>query len=300
MCKLREEMRRHTQSSPTSSYGGQSAGRQSYSSPGSTPPPTPRSWTTSSQSGSVDEAAVYRPSRSPQQWTGSRIHEMRCFNCDELGHIKRDCPYRPSSAASGSWSNSSSPRQGGSYVPPSPERRNEDSSAGAMRTSRGPGRGSPAYVRVKIGRRTYRSLLDSGADTTLIPAKMVNEDGIYSPGEPQIAANGTSIPVLGWTTMTASIGRIPTEISGLVTDHVTELMLGMNWLRENLVTWNFVTGEIILGDEVIQLETVTLIMVNVCSEEEDRHRQKVRTYHVVHRCSATEGPFSTHRLSMVA
>ena len=40
MCELREEMRRQAQSTSTSSYGGQTAERQSFSSPGSTPPPT--------------------------------------------------------------------------------------------------------------------------------------------------------------------------------------------------------------------------------------------------------------------
>jgi len=45
-----------------------------------------------------------------------------------------------------------------------------------------------------------------------------------------IAANGTQTPIVGTTTMRATVGDFPIEIKGLMTDHVSTTMLGIDWL----------------------------------------------------------------------
>ena len=42
-------------------------------------------------------------------------------------------------------------------------------------------------------------------------------------------------------------------ISGLVSEHVSEVMLGIDWLRGNEVRWDFVRGEVNVQGEVYKL-----------------------------------------------
>ena len=59
------------------------------------------------------------------------------------------------------------------------------------------------------------------------------------------AANGTSIPILGAVT--------DIEIEGLVTDHVDEVILGLDWLQAKKADWNFRTGKLSVDGQVYQL-----------------------------------------------
>jgi len=106
-------------------------------------------------------------------------------------------------------------------------------------------------VKVTINRKCCNSLLDTGSDLTLIPAKLVDKQRIYPTTQQCIAANRTKIQILGWTSITGRIGKTPIEVNGLVTEHISELMLGIDWLQKNDISWNFKSGQIILEGEVI-------------------------------------------------
>jgi len=58
-----------------------------------------------------------------------------------------------------------------------------------------------------------------------------------------IAANGTGVPILGWTTLKAYIGDTEVLIHGLVSEHIVDVMLGIDWLQDNEVVWNFTAGD---------------------------------------------------------
>jgi len=49
------------------------------------------------------------------------------------------------------------------------------------------------------------------------------------------AANGTEIPVNGWVSLTAYVDGSRVEICGLVTDHVSDNFLGLDWLQLNQI-----------------------------------------------------------------
>jgi len=68
-----------------------------------------------------------------------------------------------------------------------------------------------------------------------------------------MAANGTPIPIVGRTTIPGLIDQKPITISGLVSDHIDDLMLGIDWLQENHITWNLHRGEVILDGEAFKL-----------------------------------------------
>ena len=53
------------------------------------------------------------------------------------------------------------------------------------------------------------------------------------------AANGTAIPLLGEVTLRIRVGDFTTSIAGLVTEHVSEVMIGIDWMTANRAIWDF-------------------------------------------------------------
>ena len=82
-------------------------------------------------------------------------------------------------------------------------------------------------------------LLDTGSDICLLPESMVDPHSIRQTTRTLKAANGTSITTLGETTMKLRVGNVNTEITGLVSRHVVEPMIGIDWLTANAVIWDF-------------------------------------------------------------
>jgi hypothetical protein len=73
----------------------------------------------------------------------------------------------------------------------------------------------------------------------LIPKCVAGNSPIEPITQRLLAANGTVINVLGETSLAATIGSDTLEIRGLVSDHVTELILGINFLRLHKAVWDF-------------------------------------------------------------
>jgi hypothetical protein len=70
---------------------------------------------------------------------------------------------------------------------------------------------------------------------------------IASTSQTLTAANGTPIPTLGEATVSFSIGAYTTTITGLVSDHIVEVMLGIEWLTTNKAVWDFAAGCVYLN-----------------------------------------------------
>ena len=58
------------------------------------------------------------------------------------------------------------------------------------------------------------------------------------------AANGSEIPILGEINLPIEIGSYSTNVVGLVSQHVPEPMLSIDFLTRNKVIWNFDKGMI--------------------------------------------------------
>jgi len=68
------------------------------------------------------------------------------------------------------------------------------------------------YIRVRFNGTPRRCLLDTGSDGTLIPASMVKGCRVLPTSQKISAANGTDIPLLGYTTVPAKIGKQRIEV----------------------------------------------------------------------------------------
>ena len=53
------------------------------------------------------------------------------------------------------------------------------------------------------------------------------------------AANGTRIGVLGKATVPFRVGHFTSTVTGLVSDHIAKVMLGVDWLEDNNAFWDF-------------------------------------------------------------
>ena len=87
-------------------------------------------------------------------------------------------------------------------------------------------------------------LLDTGSDVTLFPHALVRGLPLDQCVVDLSAANGTSISILGAGTVTAKLQGRDIKIDGLVTDHVDEVILGLDWLQAKEADWNFRTGKL--------------------------------------------------------
>ena len=77
----------------------------------------------------------------------------------------------------------------------------------------------------------------------MIPSRLVKRGSIRHTTGTLIAANGTGVPILGWTTLKAYVLDIEVLIHGLVSEHIVDVMLGIDWLKDNEVVWNFTAGD---------------------------------------------------------
>ena len=153
-------------------------------------------------------------SRSPQ-----------CFHCEEYGHIARNCCRRLGGSKQKNKPVGAKPSSGSSKC---------------VNQASGGGRESAAvvaaYLNMQIDRQSCECLLDTGSDVTLIPATLIKDEPIQSSTYVLKAANGTEIPILGEVSLAFKLGGYTGSISGLASEHVSEVILGINWLTCHSVT----------------------------------------------------------------
>jgi len=88
------------------------------------------------------------------------------------------------------------------------------------------------------------------SEKCVITRKLVDEARMEPVGCRLFAANVTTINGVEEITLNLHVGdlRIPTRF--VVSDNVTEPMLGENWLRRNRIVWDFAKDLLIINREV--------------------------------------------------
>ena len=207
-------------------------------------------WTNqSSQQRVFNSQARMHPRVTKNQQTngqeGQLPYRALCFLCGEPGHYKRNCPQ---------YNSQSLPLNGREYCQQQKFQGQERSPISNSRVAGTTTAGrAPVYLKVKVRHRPRLCLLDTGSDTTLIPLRLVGSHNIYRTDQKCIAANGSNIPIIGSTSIPGQIGKKRIMITGLVSEHILDLMLGVDWLQENNITWDFNKAEVNLEGETFKL-----------------------------------------------
>ena len=160
-----------------------------------------------------------------------------CFTCGEPGHFSRSCPRA-------GWQ-----PQASSYVPPhhgQPSQRVAGTKTDAAITR-------ASYLRARVNGQEVECLLDTGSEVSLLPLSLINRNMLEPTSQTLQAANGTQIAVLGEATVSFETPWYTTSITGLVSDHIVDVMLGIDWLAKNDASWDFRTASIRLGRHYHQL-----------------------------------------------
>ena len=104
--------------------------------------------------------------------------------------------------------------------------------------------GGKVYLYATLFRQGVYCLLDTGSQVTVLPARLVDDKLFRETDRTLHAANGSDIPVLGMVTTQIKIHNDSFEITALVTEHVFEPMIGIDWLEAQSVVWRFGTSSI--------------------------------------------------------
>jgi len=95
--------------------------------------------------------------------------------------------------------------------------------------------------------------MDSWCELSILPDWLIPNSQRRPTTRIVLAANGSAIPVVSTTAVTATTGRDKLEIEGLVPEDISEPMLGIEWMEKNGVFWMFGRGAICIRGKTYPL-----------------------------------------------
>ena len=208
--------------------------------------------------------------RQPEVTSLATVTAIVCWNCGQPGHLAPQCltgrrevrfppfPDRPVQPQQMDSSRNFRPMQTGQQQQsqasqPSREYRALSVKKSSVRATSGDSFRSATYLKARVDGREQDCLLDTGSKVSLLPATLVPRSQFRPTDYTLRAANATPIEVLGCADVPITTEMYSLVVDGIVTNHVTEVMLGVDWLSDNSTQWNFVDSTIQLGGSVHKL-----------------------------------------------
>jgi len=114
-------------------------------------------------------------------------------------------------------------------------------------------RASDVYVKIRIAGRERSALLDTGFEKSCIARKYVAKAKLSPTSEKLYAVNGTEIPVSGLLEISFRVGGVATRSEFLVSEHIDEMMLGVDWLTADGCCWRFDRRTLTIGGREVNL-----------------------------------------------
>lgn len=96
-------------------------------------------------------------------------------------------------------------------------------------------------------------LLDTGSEVTLIPGHLAQELPKRSITSQIRAVNGTLIEVLGLVRLSAHLKRRGILLDGVSSDHIAEMLLGIDWLEAQAVVWDMWRSKLFMHGRAFSL-----------------------------------------------
>jgi hypothetical protein len=174
-------------------------------------------------------AAAGRPARS---WGA-------CFACGDSSHFARNCPTRR--------------RRDAEQEKLANDGNKEPDGGGRVRMLSSDRLDKAAYLRLLVYGEWVDCLLDTGSEVCLFPGKYAAKAGV-TPGRHKLyAANGTEIGVAGEVVVEAAASSLTFKIGGLCSNNVSEIILGLNFLKAQGAVWDFKSGTVLLNSVLFEL-----------------------------------------------
>ena len=173
-----------------------------------------------------------------------RVAVVQCFGCGSYGHVRKDCVSdpRPSPLME---TKGGQIYNGQNYANPGGTPRGNDQTVVKCQEVGADGlRKNKSYLEIEIGGNKHMCLLDSGSDVTIVPMSIVHGRRLTRTTQKLFAAGGHKLPLSGTTTITMKIGDQTLETEVLVSKHIDEVMLGLDWLVTHNVQWQFGAGTV--------------------------------------------------------
>ena len=165
-----------------------------------------------------------------------RPNQRSYYTCGENGHNSRGCkqPPRRSKSSEGHvtrefMSHKRCLTRSGDQVPGTSNNRN--SSVKIRRE---------AYLEIKMGSRKILALLDSGCEQSVIGRNLMKRVPLEPTNETLSTADGTDVPLIGEATIEFSVCGFVTNCRVVVTEVITELILGIDWMQQIIVSGTLV------------------------------------------------------------
>ena len=189
----------------------------------------------------------------------SRVDDI-CIGCRKRGHWVKDCPNEKAKRES------TAPTGAAKYVPSAkgaedsdPEVKRDGSTVKRARvvTVVAPELrklGGAVYLRVRVDGKLVYALLDTGCEHSLVGSRCLPSNVPLGKTDAKlVAANGTKIPLLGKVKLQVTTDGFSSDVTFLVSENVSEMILGIDWLNQEDCEWSFHRKSLIARGHVCKL-----------------------------------------------